>query len=159
MNGVRLALESASMKPEEITSVIHGTTLATNALIERKGAMTALICTDGFRDTLRLAYENRFDQYDVFLEKPEPLVPRHLTYPVVERMDVRGQVLIPLDESGVPAIASILHEDGVEAVAIGLLHAYTNPDHEQRVAALLRAKLPDIQITLSSDSLPGDARI
>ncbi len=63
------------MKPEEITGVIHGTTLATNALIERKGAVTALICTDGFRDTLRLAYENRFDQYDVFLEKPEPLVP------------------------------------------------------------------------------------
>ena len=119
MNGVALALESAGVRPEEITGVINGTTLATNALIERKGALTALICTDGFRDTLRLAYENRFDQYDVFLEKPEPLVPRHLTYPVVERMDVRGQVLIPLDESGVPAIAAALREEGVGHLRVG----------------------------------------
>jgi N-methylhydantoinase A len=154
MNGVRLALESAGVKPEEITGVIHGTTLATNALIERKGAATALICTDGFRDTLRLAYENRFDQYDVFLEKPEPLVPRHLTYPVVERMDVRGQVLIPLDESGASAIVSALREEGVEAVAIGLLHAYANPAHEQRLRDLLQAEMPDLQITLSSEVCP-----
>ncbi len=154
MHGVRLALDGAGIEPGAIAGIIHGTTLATNALIERKGAVTALICTDGFRDTLRLAYENRFDQYDVFLEKPEPLVPRHLTYPVAERMDVRGQVLIPLDESGVPSIVTALHEEGVEAVAIGLLHAYANPAHEQRLRELLQAELPDLQATLSSEVCP-----
>jgi N-methylhydantoinase A len=154
MHGVRLALEGAGITPDAVTGVIHGTTLATNALIERKGAVTTLICTDGFRDTLRLAYENRFDQYDVFLEKPEPLVPRHLTYPVVERMDVRGQILIPLDETSVPGIAASLRENRVEAVAIGLLHAYANPAHEERLRDLLLGELPDLNITLSSEVCP-----
>ena len=90
MTGVRLALEKAGIGVDAVRSVIHGTTLATNALIERRGARTALVCTHGFRDTLRLAYENRYDQYDIWLNKPEPLVPRHLTWPVTERMDVAG---------------------------------------------------------------------
>ncbi|MBN33167.1 MAG: methylhydantoinase [Rhodospirillaceae bacterium] len=154
MNGVRLALEQAGLEPGAVTSVIHGTTLATNALIERKGAVTGLICTEGFRDTLRLAYENRYDQYDVFLQKPDPIVPRHLTLPVGERMDVKGKVLAPIDESAVPAIARQLRDEGVEAVAIGLLHAYANPDHEQRVRDLLLAEYPDVYVTLSSEVCP-----
>ena len=154
MNGVALALERAGVGAAEVTGVIHGTTLATNALIERKGAVTALLCTEGFRDTLRLAYENRYDQYDIWLDKPEPLVPRHLTFPVVERMDVRGAALRPLDERCVADVARGLVEEGVEAVAIGFLHAYANPAHERRVRDLLRAELPGLAITLSSDVCP-----
>jgi len=154
MDGVMLALDQAGISAGDVTSVIHGTTLATNALIERKGATTALICTDGFRDTLRLAYENRYDQYELWLDKPEPIVPRFLTYPVVERLDVRGQVLRPLDESMVAPIAVALKAEGVEAVAIGLLHAYANPDHERRVRDLLLAEQPDLLVTLSSEVCP-----
>ncbi|MBC6438826.1 MAG: hydantoinase/oxoprolinase family protein [Rhodospirillales bacterium] len=154
MNGARLALEKAGLGAEAVTGVIHGTTLATNALIERKGAATGLICTEGFRDTLRLAYENRYDQYDIWLDKPDPIVPRHLTFPVAERMDVRGQVLTELDENAIAPIAERLKAEGVEAVAIGLLHAYANPDHEHRVRDLLLAEAPDLHVTLSSEVCP-----
>jgi N-methylhydantoinase A len=154
MQGVTLALDEAGLAPGAIAHVIHGTTLATNALIERKGAVTALIVTEGFRDTLAIAYESRYDQYDVFLEKAPPVVPRYLTLPVAERMDVRGQVLTPLDESAVDGLIETLDRHAVEAVAIGFLHAYANPAHEKRVEALLRARRPDLYITLSSDVCP-----
>ena len=154
MTGVMLALGKAGIRPGDVQSVIHGTTLATNALIERKGARTALVCTAGFRDTLRLAYENRYDQYDIWLEKPEPLVPRHLTFPVTERMNVAGRALTPLDEASVAPVAQSLRNDGIESVAIGLLHAYANPSHEERVRDLLLAELPDISVTLSSQVCP-----
>ena len=112
MTGVLLALGKAAVRPGDVQSVIHGTTLATNALIERKGARTALVCTAGFRDTLRLAYENRYDQYDIWLEKPEPLVPRHLTFPVTERMNVAGRALTPLDEASVAPVAQSIRNEG-----------------------------------------------
>ena len=154
MSGVALALEGAGVAPGDVVSVIHGTTLATNALIERKGARTALVCTEGFRDTLRLAYENRYDQYDIWLEKPEPLVPRHLTFPVTERMDVAGRPLTPLDEESVVSAARSLRDEGIESVAVGLLHAYANPAHETRVRDLLLAEIPGLPVTLSSDVCP-----
>ena len=154
MTGVGLALEKAGIGVDAVLSVIHGTTLATNALIERRGARTALVCTRGFRDTLRLAYENRYDQYDIWLNKPEPLVPRHLTWPVTERMDVAGTPLIELDETSVLEIAGRIREERVESVAIGLLHAYANPRHEERVRDLILRECPDISITLSSDACP-----
>lgn len=154
MTGVRLALEKAGIGVNSVLSVIHGTTLATNALIERRGARTALVCTRGFRDTLRLAYENRYDQYDIWLTKPEPLVPRHLTWPVTERMDVTGTPLIELDETSVLEIAGKIRDERVESVAIGLLHAYANPRHEERVRDLLMNECPDVSMTLSSQACP-----
>src|SRR3546814_3452650 len=97
MQGIAAAMEAAGLSPAQVGIVIHGTTLATNALIERKGATTALIVTEGFRDSVEMAYENRFEQYDIYMERPAPLVPRHLRLPVTERMNSRGEPLIPLD--------------------------------------------------------------
>jgi N-methylhydantoinase A len=154
MQGVRLVLERAGLRPGDIGAVVHGTTLATNAVIERKGARTALLTTEGFRDSVEIAYENRFDQYDVFIEKPAPLVPRHLRFGVRERMDVNGRVRIPLDIDAIPVLAETLKREQIESVAIGFLHSYANPAHEQQAAALLADALPGVTITLSSDVCP-----
>ena len=152
--GIRLVLDRTGVAAGAVRTVVHGTTLATNALIERKGARTALVCTRGFRDTLRLAYENRYDQYDIWLNKPEPLVPRHLTWPVTERMDVSGTRLIELDEAEVLDIAARIRDERIESVAVGLLHAYANPRHEERVRQLLLGECPELSITLSSQACP-----
>src|SRR6476661_4087202 len=127
------AVAEAGVTPAEVDLVIHGTTLATNALIERKGARTAFIGTGGHRDTLELGYEDRFSEYDVFIEKPAPLIPRDLRFTVPERMSAKGQVLRPLDEQAVTALVPELQEQKVSGLAIGLLHAYANADHERRV--------------------------
>jgi N-methylhydantoinase A len=134
--------------------VIHGTTLATNAIIERKGACTALITTEGFRDVLAIADESRFDQYDINLVKTEPLVPRQRRLPVPERMTAAGATLTPLDEAAVGALIPALRRLGVESAAIGFLHSYANPAHERRCAEILRAALPDLWLTLSCEVCP-----
>ena len=134
--------------------VIHGTTLATNALIERRGAVTALLTTAGHRDAVEMAFENRFEQYDIGVDRPEPLVPRYLRLPVTERLSASGDVLIALDEQSVHAAIQSMRAQGVESVAIGFLHAYANPEHEQRVAELVSAALPDVSVTLSSAVCP-----
>ncbi|MGI9449657.1 MAG: hydantoinase/oxoprolinase family protein [Geminicoccaceae bacterium] len=154
IRGIRQTLEQAGVGAGEIDLVIHGTTLATNAIIERNGAVTALITTEGFRDVLDIGYETRFDQYDLMLEKPKPLVPRERRFVVKERVDVRGQVLTALDEEGVLALLPALDEANVESVAIGFMHAYANADHERRVADILRAERPDLRVTLSSEVCP-----
>ncbi len=154
MDGVGIVLERAGLRPGDVGAVVHGTTLATNAIIERKGARTALLTTEGFRDSVEMAYENRFDQYDVFIDKPAPLVPRHLRFGVRERMDVHGGVRIPLDTAAIPALAETLMRESIESVAIGFLHSYANPAHEQAVGAMLAEALPGISITLSSDVCP-----
>ena len=100
MNGVRIILAEAGLEPSDIRLVIHGTTLATNAIIERKGAKTALLTTEGFRDTIEIRHENRFEQYDVNIDLPPPLVPRRLRFPVRERIDARGRVLVKLNVDG-----------------------------------------------------------
>ena len=138
----------------DIGLVIHGTTLATNALIERKGAVTALITTEGFRDSVEIGYEHRFEQYDVYLEKPEPLVPRHRRYTAPERMSARGEVLRALDERAVAALIPALEREGVSSVAIGLLHSYANPAHEQRIREILLQRLPALSTSLSSEVSP-----
>jgi len=151
LEGITSALGEAGVAPADVSLVIHGTTLATNALIERKGARTAFIGTEGHRDTLELGYEDRFSEYDVFIEKPLPLIPRDLRYTVPERMNARGDVLRPLDEDAAGALAPELRRQKIESLAIGLLHAYVNPDHERRVRDILASVLPDISISLSSD--------
>ena len=154
LEGLGRALAAAGLAPGDATLIVHGTTLATNAIIERKGAATALVTTAGFRDSIEMAQENRFEQYDVFIEKPEPLVSRELRFGVPERMDAQGRVRLPLDEGAVAILAERLEELGIESVAIGFLHAYANPAHERRTAAILAARLPDLRVTLSSEVCP-----
>ncbi|MGB7182165.1 MAG: hydantoinase/oxoprolinase family protein, partial [Burkholderiaceae bacterium] len=152
--GVCQVLEEAALRFSDIDVFLHGTTLATNAVIERKGALTALITTEGFRDVLEIADESRYDQYDVFITKPEPLVPRTLRFTVPERVDVEGNELLVLDESAVAAVAQSLNDAGVQAVAIVFLHSYVNPAHEIRAAEIVRRLCPAIEITISSQVCP-----
>ncbi len=154
MAAVRAVLPEAGIGAADLAFIVHGTTLATNTIIERKGAHTALIVTEGFRDAVEMGYEHRFDQYDINIEKPHPLVPRYLRLPVRERCNARGEVLLELDEGTIHDLIPILREEAVESAAIVLLHAYANPDHERRVAEILRAALPDLWITLSSEVCP-----
>ena len=154
LSGIATILEKAGLVPADIAVLIHGTTLATNAIIERKGAKTALICTDGFRDSIEMAFENRFEQYDIFMDKPPPLVPRTLRLGVAERMDARGNVIVPLDEAALVGLAEQLKREQVESVAIGFLHSYAWPAHEERARAILKALMPDLWITCSSDVSP-----
>ncbi len=154
MEGVRAILASTGLQPADISILIHGTTLATNAIIERKGARTALITTEGFRDVLALGNESRYDQYDLNIVLPEPLVPRYLRLPVPERMDNTGRVLLPLDEAAVRALVPLLKREAVESIAVGLLHGFVNPAHERRIRAILGEDLPGIAVTLASDVSP-----
>ncbi|MFT7600359.1 MAG: N-methylhydantoinase A [Acidimicrobiales bacterium] len=152
--GVEEVLDASGQAPGDVDLVVHGTTLATNALIERRGATTALLCTEGFRDSVAMAHENRFEQYDILMQRPAPLVPRHLCLPVPERLSAEGEVLIELDEEAVRALVPALEEAEVESVAVGLLHSYVNPEHERRVGAILADAMPNVSITLSSTVCP-----
>jgi len=155
IEGIRLVLNQSGLEARDIGVFIHGTTLATNALIERKGARTAFITTEGFRDILEQGYEKRFDHYDLMIDRPQPLVPRTLRLTIRERLAANGEVLVPLDESAVDAIADVLLAESVKAVAIGLLHAYAHDAHERRVRDLLARRLPkDMTICLSSEVAP-----
>ena len=147
-------LDEGTVAPEEVAVFVHGTTLATNALIERKGARTAFVTTRGFRDILEMGFEKRFEQYDIFMDKPDPLVPRPLRREVTERVSARGQVLLPLDEAEVRSIAAEWRAAGIEAVAVGLLHAWAHPGHEQAVREVLAAEMPDATVCLSSEVCP-----
>ena len=151
LEGLAQALGHAGIDPGDVEVVIHGTTLATNAIIERKGAKTALVVTVGFRDSVEMAYENRFEQYDIHVQKPAPLVPRYLRVPVRERVDAAGRVLLPPDPASIDAMIERLAREGVESIAIGFVHGYANPAHEELVAERLREAFPDAWLTLSSD--------
>ncbi len=154
LDGSRVVLQRAGLRFEDLAVLIHGTTLATNAIIERKGARTALIATEGFRDTIEIADESRYDQYDLEIEKPKVLVPRSLRFTVPERLDVHGNVRLPLDEAAVARVAKDISASGATAVAVALLHSYANPAHEQRVGEILEKACPGIAITLSSEVCP-----
>src|SRR5688572_32938795 len=154
MTGMAEILKLSGAKPSDLSLIIHGTTLATNAIIERKGAKTALIVTEGFRDSIEIAFEHRFEQYDIFMRKPPPLVPREWRFSVPERMDGRGNVLIPLDEAAVRTLAPKLKAAGIEAVAIGYMHAYLDGKHERRTRDILAESMPDVSFSLSSEVSP-----
>src|ERR1700761_7238750 len=154
MEGFRAIIQAAGVSPGDIELIIHGTTLATNAVIERKGARTALITTEGFRDVIAMGNESRYYQYDLNIVLPEPLVPRYLRLPVPERLDNTGAVLRPLDEAAVQALIPTLKQENVESIAVGLLHAFVNPVHERRIQATLQDAIPDIPISLSSEVSP-----
>ncbi|MCZ6856080.1 MAG: hydantoinase/oxoprolinase family protein [Gammaproteobacteria bacterium] len=152
--GIEEVLAVAEAEPAETSLVLHGTTLATNAIIERSGAVTALLTTQGHRDALEMAFENRFEQYDINIDRPTPLVPRHLRIGIAERMDARGDVLLALNEDSVAACIPTLRDQQVESVVVGLLHAYVNAAHERRIGEMLEAALPAVSITLASDVCP-----
>ena len=127
LEGGAAILHGAGLTPADVGILVHGTTLATNAVIERKGARTALVTTQGFRDVLALGNESRYDQYDLNITLPEPLVPRHLRLAVPERLDNTGAVLLPLDEAAVQDLVPILRQEDVQSVAVGFLHSFVNP--------------------------------
>ncbi|MFQ5958351.1 MAG: hydantoinase/oxoprolinase family protein [Alphaproteobacteria bacterium] len=151
---IRDVLAKASRAPGEVAVIIYGTTLATNLLIERKGARTALITTEGFRDSIEMRNENRFEQYDVNIDLPAPLVPRYLRFPVPERVSARGEVLVPLDEGAIDRLVPVLEREEVESVAVGFLHSYVHPAHETRAGELIARRLPGVSISLSSEVSP-----
>ena len=154
LEGVRQVLAQAGRSAADLGVVLHGTTLATNAIIERRGARTALVTTEGHRDVLEMAFENRFEQYDVNIDRPQPLVPRRWRLPVAERMNAAGEALVPLSARSVEALVPTLAEQGIESVAVGYLHGYANPRHELLTRDVLAAALPELSITLASDVCP-----
>ena len=154
LDGLERVMRIGRRASGDVSLILHGTTLATNALIERSGAVTALITTRGHRDTVEMAQENRFEQYDINIDRPRPLVPRRLRLTVPERMNAAGEVLVPLDEDAVRALVPVFAEQGVTSIAVGLLHAYANPAHERRIGVLLAEHLPDISVTLASEVCP-----
>lgn len=154
LEGLDRVLADAGFRHADLDAVVHGTTLATNAVIERRGARIAFITTDGFRDTLEMGTESRYDHYDLYVDKPDPLVPRDLRLVVDERMSADGQVLRPLDDAAIEALLPALDEAGVEAVAIGFLHSYRNPAHERQAGAALARLRPHLDVSLSSEVAP-----
>ena len=153
LDGTATVCAMAGIEPGAIGLVIHGTTLATNALIERRGARTAFLTTQGFRDTIEMRTENRFAQYDLDIVLPEPLVPREDRFGVGGRIDAKGRELAPLDEGRVRELAGTILDGGYEAVAIGFLHSYLAPGHEERARAILAETL-DLPISVSSEVSP-----
>ena len=154
LDGVAAMMEGSGVTGAEILQIVHGTTLATNALIQRRGAPTALIVTRGFRDVLEFARESRFDIYDIDIEVPPPLVPRQRVYEITERVDAGGAVVTPLATDEIQAIARALIAEGITAAAVCLLHAYRNPAHEKAIAEALARAAPKISVSLSSDVMP-----
>ncbi len=154
MNGLALLLKESGKSLADVAVFVHGTTLATNAILERKGAKTALIGTAGFRDVLEIAYESRYDQYDISIEKPVSLVPRSLRMTAPERMDAQGGVRIPLVESAILDLVPMLKKAEIGAVAVAYLHSYANPAHELRTRELLLAAMPELSVSLSCEVCP-----
>ena len=149
LDGIVKAVDQAGIAPCDIAQVIHGTTLVTNALIERRGAKTAFITTEGFRDVIEMRSENRFEQYDLNLDLPKPLVPRQNRFTLNERMRADGTVLLSLDPAEVQAMVDTIKDGDFEAVAIGLMHSYANDAHELAMGEALRCAMPELSISLS----------
>jgi N-methylhydantoinase A len=154
IEGTKRLLERLEVPFSDVGNTVHGTTLVTNTIIERKGARTGLITTQGWRDTLEIGRDIRYDLYDLFIERPEPLVPRYLRKEVRERIDKDGSVLIELDEEGVRTAAEGLKQEGVVAVGVCLFHSYRNPVHEQRIKEILEREYPEFHVTISSGVAP-----
>ena len=154
MEGWANLLATSALSGEQVETAIHGTTLITNALIERKGAKTALITTRGFRDILEIAKEMRYDIYDLLMVLPQPLVPRPLRLEVTERLNGRGEVVEPLQLAELAAIKATLAAHEVQAIAVCFLHSFTNPAHEEQVGAWLAEHWPEASVSLSSQVAP-----
>lgn len=154
IEGMHRVCAKAGVTPAAIGRIIHGTTLATNALIERRGAKTALITTEGFRDVIEMRTESRFEQYDLNLTLPQPLLPRNRRYTLRERVGANGRTLIPLLREDVVALAERIAEAGYESVAVGLIHSYLDPSHERLVRDVLLERMPGLAVSISSEVSP-----
>ena len=154
IDGILWVLAEAGIDIGKVDALVHGTTLATNAVLERKGAETALIATKGFRDIIDIGTEGRYDQYDLALKRPEPLVTRRRRLTVPERIDARGNCVFDLDEQAVRDVGQQLLEDGVTSVAVSFLHSYVNPGHEIRSREILAEVAPEIAVSLSHEICP-----
>ena len=154
LEGTERLLAEAGTAIGEVDSIVHGTTLVTNTVIERKGARVGLITTKGFRDSIEMGGEIRYDLYDLFLERPEPLVPRYLRVEVDERIDAEGKVLRPLGREDVRAAAEKLLREGVEAIAVCFMHSYRNDSHERIAKEVLLKMAPRLPICISSEVAP-----
>ena len=149
--GVLSALERSDLRPGDVGAFVHGSTVVINAITERRGARTALVTTEGFRDVLEIGRANRPDLYNLSYRKPRPFVPRRLRFEVPERISHTGKVLVPLDEVALESVAQRLRALDVNAVAICFLHAWTNQEHERRAGQLLSKTLPDVEIVASHE--------
>jgi N-methylhydantoinase A len=154
VEGLHEVCKKAAVEPSQIQQIIHGTTLATNALIERSGAKTALITTRGFRDVIEMRTESRFEQYDLNLALPEPLLARHQRYTLSERVSATGEILIPIDTAEIETLVDDIEAAGYESVAIGFLHSYIDSTHENQVREVLTRRLPHVMVSLSSEVSP-----
>ncbi len=154
MAGLKKEARTKRFEEKSIRHIIHGTTLVSNAIIERKGAKTALMTTKGFRDVLEIRRELRYDLYDMFSEMPEPLVPGYLRKEVNERVADDGSVVIPMDLEEVASLMGELRTEGVEAIAVSFLHSFRNPSHERSVKDLIEKMAPELFVSISSDVNP-----
>ena len=154
IEGVSELLDENNITSSEIKMIIHGTTLATNAVIERKGAKTCFITTEGFRDVLDIGYESRFDQYDILIEKTMSLVPRKHRFVIKERTDVNGNILEPINTETFSNLVQKIKEEGFKSVGIGFLHSYANPENENILRNYLLQNLPGVEVSISSDVCP-----
>jgi len=154
IRGIQILLDREGVSGAEVARVVHATTLFTNALIERRGVQTGLITTEGFRDTLEMRREYKYDLYDLFLELPRPLIPREARLEARERVRVDGSVDTPLDEESVVRAAQQLVEQGVQSVAIVFLHAHANPAHERRAREIIESQFPQLYVSISSEVSP-----
>lgn len=154
IEGVSELLEENNIKASDIKMIIHGTTLATNAVIERKGAKTCFITTSGFRDVLDIGYESRFDQYDILIDKTMSLVPRKHRYVIDERTDVNGSIITSIDKDQFSNLITKIKNENFESIAVGFLHSYANPENEKFLKAFLTKELPDVEVSISSDVCP-----
>ena len=144
-------VERLGLDLRDVTTIVHGTTLVINTIVQEKGASVGLITTAGFRDVLELGRGNRPEVYNLFYKQPVPLVPRYLRYEVAERLDWQGEILTPLDEAGAREAVRALVAEGVEAIAICFLHAYASPQHEQRMKEIAQEEFPEGLVCISSD--------
>ncbi|MGU9958351.1 MAG: hydantoinase/oxoprolinase family protein [Arenicellales bacterium WSBS_2016_MAG_OTU3] len=154
IKGIHQVCAKAKVEPGQVSTIIHGTTLATNALIQRRGAKTALITTKGFRDVIEMRTESRFEQYDLNLQLPAPLIARDHRYVLQERIDAKGKALIALDRKAVEALVDSIADAGYQSIAVGLLHSYLNNTHENLVREVIREQLPDVLVSLSCEVSP-----
>ncbi len=154
LDGIEALATEHGVDLTQVEQIIHGTTLATNALIERRGARTALVTTDGFRDVIETRTESRFEQYDLNIVLPSPLIERRDRYVVSERLNARGEVLVPFDEVGAAAVIDQLEIEGYEAVAVGFIHSYVSAVHEIKFRAMLQERLPNVAVSISSEVSP-----
>ena len=154
LEGLAQGIKELGIGPEHISELSHGFTVATNAILEGKGERTALITTEGFRDVLEISRLRTPTLYDLYYQKPPPLVERRLRFEVRERVTFRGEVLQPIEMEDVDKIAAILKEQNIRSVAISLMHSYANPDHEQKIVARLNSIMPELVLSISSELLP-----